>query len=85
MFQQDLKEKKKNRAFSTKMPDNGVSLFFLGNASDKYRRQIMKKERTLRSSFENLCIINICVKYWFSAYRNQRLDKALASLIARKE
>lgn len=37
MFQQNLKEK--NRAFSTKMPDNGVSLFFLGNASDKYQRQ----------------------------------------------
>ena len=29
----------KNRAFSVMMPNNGVSLFFLGNASDKYQRQ----------------------------------------------
>lgn len=56
MFQQDLKEKK-NRAFSTKMPDNGVSLFFLGNASDKYRRQneaYDKQEQNLKQG-SNLC------------------------------
>lgn len=34
----EIKEKKE-RAFSVKMPDNSVSLFFLGNASDKYQRQ----------------------------------------------
>lgn len=39
MLQQSLKKKKKSRAFSVKMPDNSVSLFFLGNASDKYERQ----------------------------------------------
>lgn len=33
----EIEEKK--RAFSVTMPDNGVSLFFLGNASDKYQRQ----------------------------------------------
>lgn len=32
-------KEKKNRAFSTKKPDNNISLFFLGNASDKYQRQ----------------------------------------------
>lgn len=43
--------KEKNRAFSVKMPDNSVSLSFLGNASDKYQRQneaYDKQEQTLK-------------------------------------
>lgn len=32
-------KREKNMAFCVKMPDNSVSLFFLGNTSDKYERQ----------------------------------------------
>lgn len=48
-------------------------------------RQIVKKAMTHKNSFENLDIVNALVKYWFDPYANQRLNKALARLITRKE